>query len=165
MYLPPCAWYKVGIVHLVLHCLSYVPSYYYIEHPGFTLLWFCIQKIYTRWCKGSFVEDKWTLNCSACQHSWVLLAGYQHIQGHCCLSDETTQNMHGKLSICDCQTRDKMIIPCYDGPLRCIYMINVWGNQLVYNVFLSIILFRLADASLFRQCAHGMYAIFVRCLT
>ena len=47
--------------------------------------------------------------------------------------------MHWKLSICACQSRDKVIFSCSDGPIRCIDTMNVWGHQVVFNIFLSII--------------------------
>ena len=61
------------------------------------------------------------------------------MKGHCGLLDEATPNMHWKLSICACQSCNKVTFPCFDGPLCCIDTMNVWGHQLVANVFLLII--------------------------
>ena len=74
-----------------------------------------------------------------CQHSWVFPEGFQRIQRHCGLWDEATPNIHGELSICDCQSHYKVIFPCSDGQLHCIYVMNVWGRQLLSDIFLFII--------------------------
>ena len=138
MYFTHCFCCTAVIKHLVLHWQPDLPSCYFMDSPSFTMFQFCVLKKNTRWCKGCFVEVKWPLNCSVCRHSWFLSEGSQHIHGHCGLWDEATPKMHGKLSICACQSHDKVVFPCSDEPIFCIYTINVWGHQLASNVFLLI---------------------------
>ena len=47
--------------------------------------------------------------------------------------------MHWKASVCAYQPSYEVIFPCSDGPLRCIYTVNIWGHQLVYNIFFLVI--------------------------
>ena len=47
--------------------------------------------------------------------------------------------MHWKAGVCACQPRNEVIFPYPDGPLRYIYTVNMWGDQLVFNIFLSVI--------------------------
>ena len=140
MYFPPGVGCVACVVSVALHSWSNVTPQYSMYPPSFTLLrFFVYYHLYSRWRKRCFVEVKIPLNCCVCQHSWVSLERSQNIYGRCGLWDYSTPHMHWETGVCDLQPCDKVIFPCPGGPLRCVDTVNMWGHQLVFNIFLFVV--------------------------